>query len=193
MGRAPRAWMGTDRAGKKPLVKSVLQIRLLYNLLDMSGEVFGRIMRGVFLNADLFGGFFVRAIFPGGREATGGWFGWNAEARGFAIVLAVVAVVGLACGGIEALGVPLRFVRWPGPEQVVVNGVVGAVRMGLLGGALALLVVWAGVARPRGRRADRAASAAAGWVLLVAAVLTFAGVWRLLVEAGKTFGSVPGL
>lgn len=134
----------------------------------------------------------MRTIFFGGREEESGLLGWSPETRGVATVLAVLAATGLAHGGMEALGLLSHSVGWPGSERVV-DGLVGPVRMWLLGGALALLVVWADLARPRGRRTDRAFVAVADWVLFAAAMLTFAGAWRLVLEGARTLGSHPGL
>lgn len=80
-------------------------------------------------------------IFFGGREEESGPLGWSPETRGVATVLAVLAVTGLAHRGMEALGLLSHSVGWPGSERMVVDGLVGPVRMWLLGGALALLVV----------------------------------------------------
>ena len=135
----------------------------------------------------------MRTIFFGRREGQSGPLGWSPETRGVAVVLAVLAGAGLACGGIEALGFPLHFADWSDAKLVAVDGLVGPARMWLLGGALTLLVVWTDLALPRGRRADRAVSAIADWVLFAAAMLTVAGVWRLALEGLRTLDSHPGL
>jgi hypothetical protein len=86
------------------------------------------------------------------REPLGG----SEAARGVAVVLAVVAVMGLLLGGMELLGFTLVLPREDG-KPLLPEEAIGPLRMVLLAGALVLLGIWGDLMPPRGLLAGRAA------------------------------------